>query len=522
MFGFLKKKLKEAISGFSKKVEEESKPEEVEENKIEENKVEKRKAEEKINEEVKKEDNKEREEEKAVKKDKGEEEEVEENKEEEKERESAGRKEEVNGKENKVKNSERKEKKEKSLERKEKVEKKSEAEEKLGEEKIKNKKEKENKEEVVVGEESVEEEGEQELEVEKKEEDKIERKEKSKGKKEEHKGFFSGIKRVFSHHEKGEVEEAELEKNEISEKESEVEPVESQPKSFAQKIKEVIVKKTLTEEEFDKLFWDVEVVLLQNNVALEVIEKIKSDLRGELVNKKVFRKGIPKVIEDTLRRSVEEILSFEKPDILKLIKSKKEKPFVILFLGINGSGKTTTVAKLANFIKKNGFSCVMAAGDTFRAAAIQQLEEHSKNLGIKIIKQDYGSDSAAVAYDAIQYAKAHNVDVVLIDTAGRLHSNKNLMEELKKIVRVTKPDMKIFVGESVTGNDCVEQAKAFNEQIGIDSIILTKADVDDKGGAALSIAYVTKKPIIFIGTGQTYDDFKPFDPQEIVKSLFAD
>ena len=508
MFGFLKKKLKEAISGFSKKVEEESKPEEVEENKIEENKVEKRKAEEKINEEVKKEDNEGREEEKAVKKDKGEDEEVEEKKKEEKERESTGRKEEVNGKENKVKNSERKEKKEKILERKEKVEKKREAEEKLGEkEEIKNTKEKENKEEVVIGEESVEEEGEQELEVEKKE---------------EHKGFFSGIKRVFSHHEKGKVEEAELEKNEISEKESEVEPVESQPKSFAQKIKEVIVKKTLTEEEFDKLFWDVEVVLLQNNVALEVIEKIKSDLRGELVNKKVFRKGIPKVIEDTLRRSVEEILSFEKPDILKLIKSKKEKPFVILFLGINGSGKTTTVAKLANFIKKNGFSCVMAAGDTFRAAAIQQLEEHSKNLGIKIIKQDYGSDSAAVAYDAIQYAKAHNVDVVLIDTAGRLHSNKNLMEELKKIVRVTKPDMKIFVGESVTGNDCVEQAKAFNEQIGIDSIILTKADVDDKGGAALSIAYVTKKPIIFIGTGQTYDDFKPFDPQEIVKSLFAD
>ena len=236
----------------------------------------------------------------------------------------------------------------------------------------------------------------------------------------------------------------------------------------------------------------------------------------------MFRKGIPKVIEDTLRRSVEEILSFEKPDISTLIKSKKDKPFVILFLGINGSGKTTTVAKLANFLKKKGFSCVMAAGDTFRAAAIQQLEEHSKNLGIKIIKQDYGSDSAAVAYDAIQYAKAHNVDVVLIDTAGRLHSNKNLMEELKKIVRVTKPDMKIFVGESVTGNDCVEQAKAFNEQIGIDSIILTKADVDDKGGAALSITYVTKKPIIFIGTGQTYDDFKPFNSEEIVKSLFAD
>ncbi len=517
MFGFLKKKLKEAISGFSKKVEEESKPEEIkEERKIEENKVEEKKAEDKINEEVKEEvkteDSKKREKKEAVNEDKSKDKEIEESKKElEAEEREAEKKEE---KQTEVGKKAEEGREEKQIRSEKELEEKTEK----GEENLERKGEiKEKESRGINGGQDNKDENRKEIEEEK---GKVE------GEKKESRGFFSGIKKVFSHHKTEEVQEKKVQKYKLerageSEKEKVVEE-DNSPKSFAQKIKEVIVKKTLTEEEFDKLFWDVEVVLLQNNVALEVIEKIKSDLKKELVNKKVFRKGIPKVIEDTLRRSVEEILSFEKPDILNLIKSKKEKPFVILFLGINGSGKTTTVAKLANFLKKNGFSCVMAAGDTFRAAAIQQLEEHSKNLGIKIIKQDYGSDSAAVAYDAIQYAKAHNVDVVLIDTAGRLHSNKNLMEELKKIVRVTKPDMKIFVGESVTGNDCVEQAKAFNEQIGIDSIILTKADVDDKGGAALSITYVTKKPIIFIGTGQTYDDFKPFNSREIVKSLFAD
>ena len=161
----------------------------------------------------------------------------------------------------------------------------------------------------------------------------------------------------------------------------------------------------------------------------------------------------------------------------------------------------------------------MAAGDTFRAAAIQQLEEHAQNLNIKIIKHDYGSDAAAVAFDAIAYAKAHDLDTVLIDTAGRMHSNTNLMDEMKKIVRVAKPDMVLFVGESITGNDCIEQAKQFNEIIGITGIVLTKADVDEKGGAALSIAHVTGKPIIFLGMGQRYEDLKPFSKDMIMNNL---
>ncbi len=286
----------------------------------------------------------------------------------------------------------------------------------------------------------------------------------------------------------------------------------------------MLTKKELSEKQFEKLFWDLEIALLENNVALEVVEKIKNDLKKELVGKKLHRGKILNSVLETLKNSINSVLSIESFDIIKSIKENKSKgktPFVILFLGVNGSGKTTTIAKIAHMLKKEGISSVIAASDTFRAAAINQLEEHAKKLGIKVIKHDYGADAAAVAYDTIEYAKAHSIDVVLIDTAGRLHSNKNLMEELKKIVRVTKPDLKIFVGESITGNDCVEQAKTFNNEIGIDAIILTKADVDEKGGAALSITYVTKKPIIYLGTGQNYDDLIRFNPEQTTASIIG-
>ncbi|MBL7056474.1 signal recognition particle-docking protein FtsY, partial [Candidatus Woesearchaeota archaeon] len=184
-----------------------------------------------------------------------------------------------------------------------------------------------------------------------------------------------------------------------------------------------------------------------------------------------------------------------------------------------GSGKTTSIAKVANMLKNNKFSCVLAASDTFRAASIEQLEYHGKQLGIKVIKHDYQSDPAAVAFDAIKHAKAKEIDVVLIDTAGRLHSNSNLIEEMKKIIRISKPDLKIFVGESITGNDCIEQAKAFNDAVGIDGIILTKADVDEKGGAAISVSYVTKSPIMYFGVGQEYIDLKEFDSNMVVEGL---
>lgn len=273
-------------------------------------------------------------------------------------------------------------------------------------------------------------------------------------------------------------------------------------------------KKELTEEKFNELFQELEMILLQNNVAFEVVEKIKEELSKRVVGKKDYD------IEEELKNILKEIL-IESPDFIEEIKKslKNKKPYVILFFGINGSGKTTTIAKLANLLKKKNFSVCLAAADTYRAASIEQLETHAKNLQIPLIKKDYGSDPASVGFEAIQYAKKHLIDIVLIDSAGRLNNKESLMKELEKIARVTNPDLKIFVGESITGNDATEQAKSFNEKIGIDGTILTKADVDEKGGTMISIGFVTKKPIYFLGVGQNYDDLEVFDKEKIIKSL---
>ena len=290
-------------------------------------------------------------------------------------------------------------------------------------------------------------------------------------------------------------------------------------KGFFARLKEKIVTTKISEEKFEDLFSELELILMENNVAMEVIEKIKADLKQNLVNNPIKRIGIERTIKDSLRSSINDLFDIDEISLLESINQKKEKPFVIAFFGINGSGKTTTIAKIANFLKGKKISCVLAASDTFRAASIEQLQHHADKVGIKLIKHDYGSDPAAVSFDAIKHAKAKNIDVVLIDTAGRLHSNINLMDELKKVVKVSKPDLKIFVGESITGNDCIEQAQKFNETIGIDGIILTKADVDEKGGASISVSYVTKKPIMYLGVGQEYDDLKEFEPSLVVEGL---
>lgn len=293
------------------------------------------------------------------------------------------------------------------------------------------------------------------------------------------------------------------------------EPLE-EPKGFLGRLKQKVIAKKLSEQQFNSLFWDIEVALLENNVAVNVIDKIKKDLAENLVDKPIARSRIQDTITSTLKHSLEGLFvgSF---DLIE--KASAKKPFVICFIGVNGSGKTTTIAKVAHMFKEKHMSCVLAAADTFRAAAIHQLKEHGKRLGVRVISQDYGSDAAAVAFDAIKHAQARNIDVVLIDTAGRLHSNIDLMDELKKVVRVSKPDMTIFVGESITGNDCVEQALKFDEAVGIDGVILSKADIDEKGGAAISVSYVTGKPIIYLGTGQEYADLKPFDSSIVLESL---
>jgi len=286
---------------------------------------------------------------------------------------------------------------------------------------------------------------------------------------------------------------------------------------FFSRITQAITTTKISDADFDNLFWELEVALLENNVAVEVIEKIKADLRQAIVGAPIPRGKVEETVAGSLRKSIEEVLAIEPIDLVE--RARQKKPFIIAFVGVNGSGKTTTIAKVAKMLLDNDLSVVLAAGDTFRAAAIDQLELHANRLGVKIVKHDYGADPAAVAFDAIKHAQAKDVDVVLIDTAGRLHSNINLVDEMKKIMRVAKPDMKIFVGESITGNDCIEQAKQFNEAIGIDGIVLAKADVDEKGGAALSVSYVTGKPVLYLGVGQEYGDLEPFEREKIIASL---
>jgi len=272
-------------------------------------------------------------------------------------------------------------------------------------------------------------------------------------------------------------------------------------------------KKKITEEKFEELFQELEMIMLQNNVAYDAVQFIKKRLSKELIGKNLSEVSI----EEELKKAIEEIL-INPPNLIKTIKDGK-KPFVIAFVGINGSGKTTSIAKVANLLKKQKLSVCLAAADTFRAAAIEQLEIHANKLNIPIIKKDYNSDPASVGFEAITYAKKHGIDVVLIDTAGRMNTKESLMKEMEKIIRVCNPNMKIFLGESITGNDATQQAKAFNESISLDGIILSKADIDEKGGTALSVSYVTKKPILFLGTGQAYDDLEVFDKDKVIKSL---
>jgi fused signal recognition particle receptor len=229
--------------------------------------------------------------------------------------------------------------------------------------------------------------------------------------------------------------------------------------------------------------------------------------------------------DEVLREAIKEVLtSKQEVDLIKIIEAKRAKgePAVFVFVGINGHGKTTTIAKLARYLTKRGYKVVLAAGDTFRAAGIEQLEIHAERLGVNIVKQKRGSDAAAVAYDAIAHAKARGLDVVLVDTAGRMQTDVNLMDEMRKVVRVAKPDAVIFVGDALTGNDAVEQAKTFDQAVGITGTILCKMDADARGGAALSITQVTGKPILFLGTGQGYDDLVEFKPEIILNALFGD
>jgi fused signal recognition particle receptor len=290
-------------------------------------------------------------------------------------------------------------------------------------------------------------------------------------------------------------------------------------------IEEVVKKEKkatrfISDEKLDDLLWDLEVGLLESDVAYSVIESIKKDIKEEIRHVPIERGKIGEVVENVLKNAIIHVLKSGEIDFNDFIENSK-KPVVIMFIGVNGSGKTLSIGKIATMLKKMGYSCVMAAGDTFRAGAIEQLSIHGDKVGVKVIKHGPGADPAAVAFDAIDHARAKHKDVVLLDTAGRVQTNINLMDEMAKIKRVAKPDMIIFVGDALSGNDAVEQAKRFNEVVGIDGVILTKVDTDAKGGSALSVAYTIGKPLLFVGTGQGYKDQIPFDPQWMIDNIFS-
>ncbi|MEO9295702.1 MAG: signal recognition particle-docking protein FtsY [Nitrososphaera sp.] len=287
-----------------------------------------------------------------------------------------------------------------------------------------------------------------------------------------------------------------------------------------------IGQKEITEKVLDDTLVDLQIALLESDVAQEVVDDLSERLKKELLGLKLEKgQEAGQIIEAKLQEAVAGIFARAgRFDLVERIRAKKEArqgPYVIVFLGINGTGKTTTVAKIGNLLRKSGLSLVVAAGDTHRAGAIEQLTQHAERLSLKVIAQRYGADPSAVGRDAVDYAKKHYVDAVLIDTAGRMQTSKNLMDEMSKIVRVVKPDAKIFVGDSLAGNDTINQAREFFQYTNFDGAILTKIDADAKGGSAISIAHITSRPIAYIGVGQGYDDMIPFDPDKFIRTLFG-
>jgi fused signal recognition particle receptor len=286
-----------------------------------------------------------------------------------------------------------------------------------------------------------------------------------------------------------------------------------------------IAKTELTGKDLDNVLDQFQLSLIENDVAVSAADFVSNQLREKLRDVQFARFTDPRARVKVILQEV--LLSLLQRagqlDIFALIDKKKSvgEPAVLVFIGINGTGKTTSIAKLAYVLQKKGRTVILAASDTYRSGSIEQLEEHARRIGVRVIKHQYGADPAAVAFDAVNYAKAHRINAVLIDTAGRMQTNKNLLEEMRKIVRVTNPDLTVLVVDALTGNDAVEQGKVFSEAVKIDGIILAKLDADVKGGSAISLSYIMGKPVAMVGTGQKYDDLEPFQAEAIVKNLIG-
>ncbi|MBI2507545.1 signal recognition particle-docking protein FtsY [Candidatus Woesearchaeota archaeon] len=304
-------------------------------------------------------------------------------------------------------------------------------------------------------------------------------------------------------------------------KEDKEEKKEVKEKSFIKKITEKVTTKKISEEQFEEIFQDLQIALLENNVALEVVDKIKEDLKEELLEKPIKRIQIESQVKEALRKSLEEILTPPEFDLIKTIeKAKKEsRPAVILIIGYNGSGKSLSCAKLAHYLKQKKYKPILAAADTFRAAGAIQLVEYGKLAEIPVIHDPKTKDSCSVIFDTIKHAKSKHYDIVVADTSGRIQNNKDLMDELKKITRINNPDATLLVVDSLTGSDVVIQVDQFDKNIAVDGLILTKVDVDEKGGAFLSAVYTGKKPVLFVCLGQRITDIEEYNPEKIVKQL---
>jgi fused signal recognition particle receptor len=277
----------------------------------------------------------------------------------------------------------------------------------------------------------------------------------------------------------------------------------------------------ISQKDVHELLENLELELLESDVELGVAQSIREELEEKLVGAKIKKKEVDMFIKDIIRSTLIKMMTSEKSfDLLEFIETR-EKPVKIVFLGINGAGKTTSIAKIAHLLLQNKKKVVFAAADTFRAAAIEQMEVHANRLDVKLIKRDYGADPTSVGYDAMSYAKAHGIDAVLIDTAGRQDTNINLINELKKMDRVLKPDLKLYIGESIAGSSVIEQVSTFNSEVGIDGVILTKLDCDPKGGTILSITKATGIPVIYIGIGQKYEDLERFEANKIIDRLLT-
>jgi fused signal recognition particle receptor len=292
--------------------------------------------------------------------------------------------------------------------------------------------------------------------------------------------------------------------------------------SLADKVKILIIDRELvvSEKDLADALSDLEMTLLESDVALPVTDAIITHVKKSLVGKhRKIGESVDALVVSSLKSALLTVLG-NGFNLTEYIKTHPH-PVKILFTGVNGTGKTTTIAKIGAYLKKQGFSVVIGAGDTFRAGAIEQIDVHAQRIGIKIIQHQAGADPSAVLFDTVQYANSHKIDVVLADTAGRFHTKANLMSQLEKIKRVMQPDLVIYVDEAVAGNDAVIRAAEFERTIGADAVVLTKADMDSRGGAAISIAHTIGKPLMFLGTGQSYDDIMPFSPAEVVDELLG-